>query len=59
LAEAIRKALALDAAGRERLANEARAHAKANFSKDQMCVSTLALYREILHAAAVPRAGAA
>ena len=59
LAEAIRKALSLDAVAREGLAYEARAHAKANFSKDQMCVSTLALYREILQGAAMPRAGAA
>lgn len=56
LAEAIRKALALDATGREQLAAEARAQVRANFSKDQMCAGTLALYREILRAdaAAMP-----
>ncbi|MFQ5773421.1 MAG: glycosyltransferase family 4 protein [Kiloniellaceae bacterium] len=59
LAEAIRTALALDAASRERLAIEARAHARANFSKDQMCAATLALYREMLRAAAVEAAAAA
>ena len=51
LADMIRKALALDAGARERLAAEARAHVKANFDKTQMCAATLALYREILHAA--------
>ena len=51
LADMIRKALALDAGARERLAAEARAHVKANFDKTQMCAATLALYREILRAA--------
>ncbi len=51
LAEMIRKALALDAGARERLAAEARAHVKANFDKTHMCAATLALYREILRAA--------
>ncbi|MFQ6016875.1 MAG: glycosyltransferase family 4 protein [Kiloniellaceae bacterium] len=50
LAQAIRRALALDAAQRECLAREARAHARANFSKDRMCAGTLALYRELLRA---------
>ncbi len=58
LAAAVRKALALDAAARERLAGEARAHARANFDKRHMCAATLALYREILRAAApAPLAG--
>jgi glycosyltransferase involved in cell wall biosynthesis len=52
LAETIRKALALDAAARERLATEARAHVMANFDKRHMCAATLALYREILRAKA-------
>jgi glycosyltransferase involved in cell wall biosynthesis len=52
LAEMIRKALALDAAARERLATEARAHVMANFDKRHMCAATLALYREILRAEA-------
>ncbi len=51
LADMIRKALALDADERERLAEEARAHVKANFDKTHMCAATLALYREILRAA--------
>ena len=53
LAETIRKALALDAAARERLAAEARSHVIANFDKRHMCAATLALYREILRAAAL------
>ena len=53
LAETIRKALALDAAARERLAAEARSHVMANFDKRHMCAATLALYREILRAAAL------
>ena len=51
LADMIRKALALDAVARERLAAEARAHVKANFDKARMCAATLEVYREILHAA--------
>ncbi len=54
LAEMIRKALALDAAAREQLATEARAHVMANFDKRHMCAATLALYREILRAS-LPR----
>ncbi len=49
LTEMIRKALALGADERERLAEEARAHVMANFDKRHMCAATLALYREILH----------
>jgi len=51
LADAIRRALSLDEAERERLAHDAHAHARANFSKDEMCAATLAVYREILRAA--------
>ena len=58
LAEMIRNALALRADERERLAEEARAHVKANFDKRHMCAATLALYREILRAAASTDLGA-
>ena len=58
LAEMIRNALALGADERERLAEEARAHVKANFDKRHMCAATLALYREILRAAATDDLGA-
>ncbi|MFQ5467445.1 MAG: glycosyltransferase, partial [Kiloniellaceae bacterium] len=51
LADAIRQALELDSTARERLSREARAHARANFSRDHMCAATLAVYREILRAA--------
>jgi glycosyltransferase involved in cell wall biosynthesis len=51
LATAIRKALSLTARQREQLSKAARAHARANFSKDHMCAATLALYRELLRAA--------
>ena len=53
LADKIREALALDAPAREHLAAEARAHIEANFDKKHMCAATLALYREILCAAAL------
>jgi len=53
LAAMIRRALALGADERERLAKEARAHVVANFDKRHMCAATLALYREILRADAV------
>ncbi len=53
LAAMIRRALALDADERERLAEEARAHVIANFDKRHMCAATLALYREILRAEAM------
>ncbi len=52
LAGGIRKALGLTARQREQLSKAARAHARANFSKDHMCAATLALYRELLRAAA-------
>ena len=51
LASAIRKALDLTAQQREQLSKAARAHARANFSKEHMCAATVALYREILRAA--------
>jgi len=51
LAGAIREALDLTAQQREQLSTAARAHARANFSKDHMCAATLALYRELLRAA--------
>ena len=47
LAQAIRRALALSDGERQLLAVEAFAHVRANFSKEQMCARTLALYREI------------
>jgi glycosyltransferase involved in cell wall biosynthesis len=53
LGKKIREVLVLDADQRERLAEEARAHVKANFDKRHMCAATLALYREILRAEAV------
>jgi glycosyltransferase involved in cell wall biosynthesis len=53
LADRIREALALDAPAREHLAAEARAHITANFDKRHMCAATLALYREVLRAAAL------
>ncbi|MEE8189145.1 MAG: glycosyltransferase family 4 protein [Kiloniellales bacterium] len=58
LAQALRKPLGLDAKERESLAAEAQAHTRANFSKAEMCAGTLALYREILRAKAVPPASA-
>jgi len=58
LAEMIRRALALDANERERLAEEARAHVVANFDKRHMCAATLAIYQEILRAEAAARSGA-
>ncbi len=51
LAGAIRQALDLTAQQREQLSKAARAHARANFSKEHMCAATLALYRELLRAA--------
>jgi glycosyltransferase involved in cell wall biosynthesis len=55
LAAAIRKALGLTAPQREQLSKAARAHARANFSKDHMCAATLSLYRELLRAAPAVR----
>ena len=48
MAEGIRAALALDAAGRERLAARAVAHVRENFSRYQMCARTLTVYSELL-----------
>jgi len=58
LADGIRRALDLTAGQREQLSKAARAHARANFSKDHMCAATLALYRELLRAAAPAARGA-
>ncbi|HSR72253.1 MAG TPA: glycosyltransferase family 4 protein, partial [Kiloniellales bacterium] len=59
LAESVGRALALDASRRELLSIEARAHVRAGFSKREMCSATLALYRELLRAAApLPQAAA-
>jgi len=52
LAAALRHALGLSATERELLSMEARTHARANFSKTQMCKATLAAYRELLQAEA-------
>lgn len=54
LAAALRRALALSAAERELLSLEARTHARANFSKAQMCAATLGVYRELLRTEAAP-----
>lgn len=50
LAGALRRALGLNATERELLSMEARTHARANFSKTQMCRATLAAYRELMRA---------
>ena len=52
LAEGLRKALFLSPEARARLHDEAIARVRAEFSKDQMCARTLALYREVLRAGA-------
>ena len=56
LAGNLRRALALDPAQREQMAREAHAHVRAYFSKDQMCASTLAIYRELMRADAMAEA---
>jgi len=48
LASTLRRALGLSATERDLLSMEARTHARANFSKTQMCMATLAAYRELL-----------
>lgn len=48
LAQALRRALALDAEDRELLKQEAIANVQQQFSKDRMCAQTLSLYREVL-----------
>lgn len=52
LAEGLRKALSLTPEERARLHDEAIARVRAEFSKDQMCARTLAIYREVLRAGA-------
>jgi len=56
LAEGLRKALALAPEVRARLHDEAIARVRAEFSKDQMCARTLAIYRELVRAGAGQRA---
>ncbi len=56
LAEALRKALSLTPEARAQLHDEAIARVRAEFSKDQMCARTLAIYREVLRAGAGQRA---
>jgi len=48
LAAALESALSLDARAREHLAAAAIAHARASFSKSDMCARTLAVYDELL-----------
>jgi glycosyltransferase involved in cell wall biosynthesis len=48
LAEAIRHALQLGAAGRDALALRARTHVERNFSLTRMCAATLAVYEQVL-----------
>ncbi|GAB4394595.1 MAG: glycosyltransferase family 4 protein [Kiloniellaceae bacterium] len=52
LAEGLCKALSLTPEERARLHDEAIARVRAEFSKDQMCARTLAIYREVLRAGA-------
>lgn len=56
LAEGLRKALSLAPEARARLHDEAIARVRAEFSKDQMCARTLAIYREVVRAGAGQRA---
>jgi glycosyltransferase involved in cell wall biosynthesis len=48
LATMLREALTLDRQARAVYAQRAMAHARASFSKDQMCTKTLAVYQELL-----------
>lgn len=48
LAQALARALNLSRPERERLAERAVAHVRANFTKAAMCAATLAVYREVL-----------
>jgi glycosyltransferase involved in cell wall biosynthesis len=48
LAMALAEALALKSAAREALAAAAIAHIRDNFSKEKMCVETIALYAELI-----------
>ncbi|MFM7344317.1 MAG: glycosyltransferase family 4 protein [Tagaea sp.] len=51
LAEALRKALALDPAARDDLAGHAIAHVNDRFTKERMCAATLDVYEEVLREA--------
>ena len=51
LAEALRAALALDAAARDDLAGRAIAHINDLFTKQRMCAATLDVYAEVLREA--------
>jgi glycosyltransferase involved in cell wall biosynthesis len=51
LAEALRKALALDPAARDDLAGHAIAHINDRFTKERMCLATLDVYAEVLREA--------
>jgi glycosyltransferase involved in cell wall biosynthesis len=59
LAAALREALALDAAGRDRLARRGIARARELFTKQRMCAATLGVYRELLEEARVDGEAAA
>jgi glycosyltransferase involved in cell wall biosynthesis len=52
LAAGLRRALALTPEARARLHDESIARVRAEFSKEQMCARTLAVYREVLRAGA-------
>ena len=49
LAAALDKALSLDGAARERLAQRAMAHIRQHFTNDEMCQKTLAVYAEVMN----------
>jgi len=48
LADALARALALDAENRARLAANAAAHVRRHYTRDRMCAATLAVYREVV-----------
>lgn len=48
LARALREALSLDTAARERLSRRAKQHVRRNFTKDLMCARTLQVYNELI-----------
>ncbi|MDA0655697.1 MAG: glycosyltransferase family 4 protein [Proteobacteria bacterium] len=52
LGEMLKQVLQLDTAARENLAEKAIANVRTNFSRVQMCASTLAVYQEVLRDAA-------
>jgi len=58
LAQGLRRALALAPDVRARLHDQAIARVRAEFTKDQMCARTLALYRELLRTGAAARSRA-